>query len=319
MITQDQSVHEQTSFALYDLAPPERVRAPSEPRLIFASPKSTVSMAPAPVEPRSIMPGVLLVLGIGAALFYLSNERSFLLGQIMAGFCTPLALMGLVKGGVRKATTLAVVFGAFYGVAMLPAMVEPMLAPVVGASAMLVAYAGSAVAGLVFVIVAGMWSKRLRKRVHSTAGGVLFDRGSGAAVGLAEGVLVVLTVCWVSTLLRPQAMRLRDTANTPIDSFRHQFAGNLIRVADEASSGPLGEFIHTTNPIEKTPALKSAIDSLNATGQFSFEGLDPKLLESAQQFLNSNGAGNQTDIKDLLDKYKKSMSSRDPAYQQLPK
>lgn len=287
----------------YELAPAEALPPVRPARVVFDAPAPAAHVAPVAAQSNSLVPGVALILGLGALLFHLSNDRSFLLGQFVAVVCTPLALYGLVKGGVRKAMMLAAVFAAFYGLATLPDVLETILTPMLGATTPLATLVGTAIAGFVLIIVAGMWSKRLKARLHKSSGGIFFDRSFGAMVGTAEGALVVLTVCWVSTLLQPQAVRLRDQAGAPIDSFRHQFAGNLIRVANEASVGPIGDFVRSTNPIEQSPALKSMIQSLNETGKFSLEGIDPKLVESVQKMLQGNGANGAPDLNALMNQY----------------
>ncbi|MBI5763094.1 MAG: CvpA family protein [Planctomycetes bacterium] len=286
----------------YDLVPLNDAPVAPPPRVIFSAPRSEVAVQAATPQ-SSAFTGAALIIGLGALLFYLSNDRSFLLGQFVAVVCTPLALYGLVKGGVRKAMMLAAMFAAFYGLATLPDILETILTPMLGATAPLPALVGTAIAGFVLVIVAGVWSKRIKARLHKSSGGIFFDRSFGAMVGMAEGLLVVLTVCWVSTMLKPQAVRLRDQGNAPIDSFRHQFAGNLIRVSDEASVGPIGDFVRSTNPIEQSPALKSMIQSLNETGKFSLEGIDPKLVESVQKMLQGNGANGAPDLNALMNQF----------------
>jgi hypothetical protein len=256
-------------------------------------------------EPRSLVPGATAVVLLGVMLLGLSWQKGLLLGQLLGVFAVPLALLGLFKGGARKVIVLAALVGVFYTGTALPGILAPLIEPLAGTSAVIVSYLVTGLAGLVALLLARLIGRRVRNRFERIPVLSMVDRLAGVVIGAAEGALLVLTLCWVCTLLEPQAKRLRDMGGAPIDSLRHQFAGQVIRVAREASAEPLGEFIRSTNPIEKIPALKKAIDDLNETGRLNIEGFNPELLRSVQQLLESQNAGRPNDLNAVMDAYQK--------------
>jgi hypothetical protein len=218
----------------------------------------------------------------------------------------PLSIYGLARGAIRKSIVIAAVLGAAYVGPTLPSLLQPLVASFAGASAGLASVVASGLLLMFGVFAAGLFAKGLRRKIEPVALLAAADRCGGALIGAAEGVFVVLTLCWVCAMVRPHALRLRDEGGAPLDSFRHQFAGNVIRVADEGSAGRLGEFLQSTNPFEKVPALRDAMNKLNATGQLSLPGLDPQLMEQVQRMLNTGSGEERPDVDALLEYVKKS-------------
>lgn len=299
----------------YDVSRLEDREIVSSPMTVSHPKMAAVTEAPGS---RMVGPVIVFVLALGASLLVLSVQRGLLLGQIAAVVITPLAMFGLLRGGIRKTAMLAAFFGAAYMAAFLPPLLTPLLQGVAGTSASAVSYLATGLAVIAGLVAVLIMSKAVRRKAARYPILSAVDGLAGAVVGGAEGALAVLALCWVSTSIEPHAIRLRDQGAAPVGSVQYEFATGVIRLAREASADPLGQYIRETNPINNVPALRQAVDSLNRTGQMQFDGLDPQIMEQIRKLLQSGGGDEKSDTSGTMNSYKESLRSRNSAYQQMP-
>ncbi len=231
----------------------------------------------------------------------MSGERGLLLGKIAALVATPFALHGLWRGGFRKLvmllTTILLAWGAdaCWGVA--GSLVESMT----GSPSKMGTGAALFLCSTVMWLVAHRVSKSIRRRRIEPHGSLLaVDRLTGALIGAAEGLFLVLCLSWAATSMRPAAERLVSARDVQITQTQREVAETILTLADEAQTGELGKFIARTNPLERLPALRDAVERLN-NPSLQDDQLDPDLLRRLQEHINSSGgalsAGPSTDRK----------------------
>lgn len=262
-------------------------------------------------------PAIILIVILGGVLFYFSADRGFLLGQIAAAVAVPLALHGLWRGAFRKTFMLAVFLGLFWFAGPLSEGVEQALAALNVNPGPLTKLAFFGSSGLV-ILTAHFFSKAIRTRyIARRRSTLLLDQLGGVSVGLAEGALVVLTLCWMSTSLEEFGGTLAENGKAEKSAFRAAFGNTILRMARETRSSSVAEFVNDTNPVRKTPELASMVDSLNQTGSLdlgnlNLEGSGP--LQSLLDQLPGLGAGGlQEKIKD----FEQAGAARAKAYEEL--
>jgi len=247
----------------------------------------------------AVATAVLLVLGL--ACFGYSLSQDVLLGQIAAPLMTLGAIHGLWRGAFRKVLMIA----AFVAGVMVLAS-DPFLAgPVVG---WMGGRPDGLAAGLLTVVLlvlawAGLGLAAGRFRNRYIAGRKLprlLDRGLGGLVGGVEGGLVVLALCWAATMFRPAAVNIRDRPETAPGSYPYAVATTLLRLADEAESGPLGRLVEATNLLERSDTLKGLIADLNTTGAIDLDRLDPATVERVNALIPELTKGQYRDLAELL-------------------
>lgn len=262
-----------------------------------------------PSTPRFLL---ALVLGLGGGLFFYSNQHDFLLGQIAAVGLTPMAMHGVWRGGFRKATMLVVLLMLGWGFGYVTQASDHLL-NFVGQGG------GKLTTPLAVVLSIGLWIAAYlmvgasRSRwIERSRRRLAMDRGLGLLVGLGEGAIMVLTICWMATSLEPFGRTIAEGAGT-IEGSPRQSAGQLItRLANESRTGFLGEAVRKTNPIENTPALRDVVREMNTTGQLKVDDLDPATLKQLQEFFNKMPGGAGGSASAALGAHAKSGSAKKP-------
>ena len=263
-----------------------------------------------------------LILLLGAGLFLYSSRNDLLLGQLAAPILTLGALHGLWRGGVRKiimiAATIGLVYFATTGSDAANSFIQSRMSPsAAGWSWVVIAFI-AVVLLLVVAIVVGIFRRRVVMKHPFLRG---FDRFVGVLVGVAEGALIILTVCWMAVEIRPYAAVVRDQPQTQVGSFRHGMLDDMVRIADEAGDGAIGEIVDATNPVDSVPALKQVIDDLNTTGEIrldSLGNLDPETVRKLNDLLKQTPAEDLGGLNKVIEQYQKGNESREKSYHQLP-
>ncbi|GMU35614.1 MAG: CvpA family protein [Planctomycetia bacterium] len=247
----------------------------------------------APFAPVAPVYSSILTIGLGGAMLFMSLQRGLLLGQIAAAALTACTLHGLWRGGFRKLVMLAfavvmVVFGP-----SIQAFTSNLVTQTTGSPPGMGGFVLTALGATALWCVCHFGTKSFRRRVIMRRGGLLaVDRVGGAALGLAEGVAIVLSLCWFSTSLQPFAKLMTDEKVSPKGSPRAQVGATMLRLAQESRMGAMASVTDGTNPIAKIPALRDAIHELNTTGQIRPEQIDPKMAEQLRELLKNLPTGN---------------------------
>ncbi len=261
---------------------------------------------------------MLFALAMAGGLFGFSYQADYLLGQLAAPLLGLGALHGLWRGGFRKVVMLVLTIVAFSLVINHADVLTPLTKTAAGASGGMnyLLAAGIAVLGLIF----GGWIvKGVRRRVILKRPVVaMLDRLAGAGVGLAEAALVVLTVCWTTAEVAPHAAVVRDHQDTQVGSVRYVFAENVIRIAAEASQGPVGEFVAATNPFDRYPALRQAVQDFLQTGTFDPQSLSPEAANQLNEMLKGTPVGDIGGLQEVLKKYEGNGEAYEKLRRQLP-
>lgn len=266
--------------------------------------------------PSAPVYSILLTMGLGGILLFLSQQRGFLLGQIAAVVVTAMTIHGLWRGGLRKFVMLGLAVGLIGFGPVIQNTVSSLVSKTSGSPAGLSTYL------LTLVGATGLWmichfaTKSFRKRVILKRRGLLaMDRLGGATLGLAEGAVLVMSLCWLSTSLTPFARTITDEQVSPKGSPRAQIGETLLRLAEESRYGSLASLTQRANPIPKIPALRDAIEELNTTGQIRPEKIDPKMAEQLRELLKNlpggadlnpvlQGAGGGVSLEKVLNQQK---------------
>ncbi len=274
-------------------------------------------MERAPAGGPPLVASVVLLL-LGGAAFWYSSSQDVLLGRIAAPILMMAAMHGLWRGGFFKLALLPFAFCVPYLAAAHSDLADPVVKAVTGSSNGLISSITMGATAMVVLLIARALVKRFRRRHIATRRVALSaDRFVGTGVGVAEGAFIVLCICWLAVMLHPHAAVVRDHPDTKPDSFRHQVAGALIRLADELSNEPLAGVVKATNLIERTPVLRDAINNLNATGQFDIDSLDPDVRSKLGELLQAQPGGELGDLDTLIDKYRRGNEARDKAYREM--
>lgn len=271
-------------------------------------PRSASPMRTEPdAAPRSGGAGAMLlglcIVVLAGALYGVSAQANYLLGQLAAAIAGPLTLLGLWRGAFRKVLMLG---GFVAGCYVFMRLQAPSAGAVGPANPPVGVSAGSMMALLaipVLLILAALagrffYAAYFARRPFART----CDRFFGTLVGLAEAAMVILPLCWITTMILPAAFRVRDSAPGGPDSTQTRFAAAIVQLGLEASSGPVGEVTRATNLIATFPVLKQMIDDLNQTGRMDFGRLelDPALLQKLQELLPSTGAPGGTSILEQI-------------------
>lgn len=239
-------------------------------------------------EPRRIRtPWLSMALLIGAtgALFALSTQRGILLGQIAAPVLGLTGLHGLLRGGFRKIIMLPISIGMFLLVASNPGFASPLVQAVAGQTSPLGNGIASVLALIISLTFAGMIVKSMRNKFIVRRPFLLaVDRFFGTGIGLAEGGLVVLMLCWSTVLLESRAQMVLDHPSTQEGSVQHQFASGLLRLSNEIDESPLEPIARDANLLEEIPSVRDALNNPDTNGIISLDMLDSETRAKAMEY-----------------------------------
>lgn len=267
---------------------------------------------------RPFLSGLAIILA-GVGLFVICGREDYLIGQIAAPMLTLGALHGLWRGGFYKVVMLSLMVGLFWLAAGHPYIADPVVTTFGGT-------AGSFTSGLVTMVavgtvllVGGFVTSSIRRRLIVRRRFLLaFDRLIGTTVGVAEGALGVLSICWATTLILPSAQMVLNHKDTVPGSVQSQVAQTVVRLGDEARRGALGEAASAYNPIEDIPGLTEAIEEFNTTGRLNLQGLDPAMIKQVNALLESMPGETAEGEPTTIGRFRDGNAARGEAYKQLP-
>lgn len=283
----------------YDMAPFEVPARPSRP--------------PMPQRPqggssagRSGKPVFLLALTVGlcGGIFYFSSREDYLLGQIAAALIALLGLYGLWRGGFRKGMMLAVLMALFaYHDQLHKAVVTGLAA--IDISSESAAKIATLLASFFAWLATFFLTRTIRRRfIEKRRAMLAFDRVSGLTLGLAEGAVVLLCLCWMATSLVPYG-RTVASARGEEASVARTIGETILRLDEESRARFLGDFVTRTNPIERIPALQKMLHDLNTIGRVSSDQLDSATLEQLRRMLEQLPGGVSGDLGNALESVRK--------------
>lgn len=236
--------------------------------------------------------GLGFLLSIVGAGFYFSTDADFLLGQVASITLGAFGLHGLWRGGLRKIVMLPVTVGSLFLVTAKPDFADPLIRSVTGQSSMVGNMLACGLALVATFLMTGALIRYVRNKVivkRPVALGI--DRFVGTTVGLAEGAVVLLVLCWTAVLTQPQMARLKDHPGTAPGSARQSVATTMLKIVGEIDEGPLRTLVRDQNLLKDIPAIKSAIEQIeqaasnpdfwNSSAASLFKGVDPKTLGEA--------------------------------------
>lgn len=258
--------------------------------------------------------GLGFLLSVAGSGFYFSFDSKFLLGQIASLALGAFGLHGLWRGGFRKIVMLPLTVGALFLLAAKPDFADPVVKSIAGHSSV----PGNMMAcGLVMVVsflVSGALVKYVRNRVIVKRPVLLgADRFVGTSVGLAEGGLVTLAMCWVAIMAEPQMLRLKSNPGTAPGTGRYAIATSILDIVREIDESPLRTFIRDNNALRDVPAVKAAFAQLEQAAS------DPDFWNKAPAELSKSAERDESGIVgDVVKKLQKDASKRSEAYRRAP-
>jgi len=209
-----------------------------------------------------------LILGGAASLTTLGAVNGFLLGEIAGPILAATGLHGLWRGGLCKLLMLPVWCSLVFLVALRPGLPDLFVGPAAGSAGL----AGNAILCLVLLlgalIIAGRAARAIRRRVmvERRPGVLALDRLLGAAFGTAQGLCILLALCWAMVLIEPQARAVLHHPNMPEQSAGRRIAAGIVRLTQEINQTPLESMAHEANLLERVPFIRNALCDL-AEGQ----------------------------------------------------
>ena len=259
-----------------------------------------------------------LLAGASIAGYVLSAQNDFLLGQIASPVLGLLGLHGLWRGGFRKLVMLPVSVGALCLLCAKPDFADPLIRLVGGQSSSVGNGIACVLAFIIVMTIASIVVRVVRKRVILKKPFLrATDRFFGTGIGLAEGAFIVLSVCWAALIVKPQAQMVVDSKDVPRDSFQHQFAGGMLRIADEIDRSGLSSVIGKVNLLESVPGLSEALQGIGSgESPIDLDSIDPQLREAALELIKQGG---DKDLGGLVEQYRRDSEARNEAYKQLPR
>jgi len=258
---------------------------------------------------------MVLIFLAAAGLFAYFAHRGHLVGEIASVVLLPCAIHGVWRGGFRKTAMLAVTMGLFYLLSVKPDFAAPLVSAIGGPTSTAAQWVAAGGIALVAWMTTFFLARKIQRRVIAPRRFLgATDRFAGTFVGAAEGALVVLSLCWCASSLRPYATNLVHANDTVAGSPKDRIGKYMLQIAEEADIGLLGRITQATNPINQVPALRDAIEQLNTTGRFDIESLDPSTVNQIQGLLQQSGVSNDVGLDSLHQQVKENDSARDAAH-----
>jgi len=284
MLTRN-SISTRDDFGEYQMAPAEQVSWSTSWQPQAASSRSR-EKEPAPKgRPLNDRPGPAWLLisalfagAIASGTYFI--QQGHIVGTIAAPILLLPALHGIWRGGVRKILILPVLLATFWCLIEAPAKVAPYIQPYVEGYNITLIHVLIAAMALPVLLVGMFLVRNIRRQLilpNNTAFRV--DRFVGALAGLAEGGLMVLSICWVSVFMAPQMHEALANDRLPRASLQRNVAESFVQIANEAQTGKLGEIVARTNILAHVPELRARIDAwarqaagqTTSTGSFNFQ------------------------------------------------
>ncbi|MBX3396253.1 MAG: CvpA family protein [Phycisphaerae bacterium] len=217
----------------------------------------------APAAPGIPWLGLGMLIGGAATGFYFSDRADFLLGEVAAVLLGAFGLHGLWRGGFRKLVMLPVTIGVLVLVSAKPDFADPLIRAVRGESSLAGNMAACALAIVGSLLTAGWLVRTVRQRVIIRRPMLLgADRFVGATVGLAEGGLLLLVICWAVVLAEKPLSQVKDHTSSEPGSARHALASGMLRFVADIDGSPLQTLVRNYNYLESVPSVQAAIQQM---------------------------------------------------------
>lgn len=204
-----------------------------------------------------------MVMGGAATGFYFSDRADFLLGEVAAVLLGAFGLHGLWRGGFRKLVMLPVTIAVLVLVSAKPDFADPLIRAVHGDSSLAGNMAACALAIVGSLLAAGWFVRTVRQRVIMRRPMLLgADRFVGASVGLAEGGLLLLVICWAAVLAEKPMSQAKGHASSEPVSARYALVNGVLRLIGEIDASPLKDLVRNHNYLESVPSVQAAIQQM---------------------------------------------------------
>lgn len=175
-----------------------------------------------------------------------------------AALCAiPLALLYDLGGGLRHLVhvaglTLAVWLGANVGDALGAAVTSGLsVPPAVGYAA------GLALPGVATLLLAGVAGRRLARTIRRRPHWRGVDHLLGAALGVAEGALLVVVLCWLLAAFRTPLENLRARLPQQTGGLHNWLLDAFSDLDAVVQRDPAGRWLTRRNPLESLPAVQA--------------------------------------------------------------
>ncbi|MCG8407232.1 MAG: CvpA family protein [Phycisphaerales bacterium] len=306
------------------IRPPHRTKPSWNPSTHAAGPQTDFELEDHKRVPVPWVSIGLLLGGMAAGIGF-SSQNDYLLGQIGATILGLSGLHGLWRGGLRKLIMLPATFVVLFLAMNNPGFADPITRAVFGKPSPftngIVCVAVVALALVVIGSVVKLFRNRFIMKRPFLRGA---DRFFGTSIGVAEGALTMLVLCWATVLLEPQARVIRDHPNRVTESMQHRFAAGIIQLAEEIQDGPFESIVHEANLLERFPEVRDALYNLGEQTQLDLEAIHP---DARREPLDAKARKELMDrVKKLdpdlfgtpMDKVEKGHKDRDRAYRRMP-
>ncbi len=292
---------------------------PKGSRTAIPSVRDEMAVMGRPSQSSTLVAPMVVLFLAAAGCFAFFAHRGHLVGEISAVALLPCALHGLWRGGFRKTVMLAATLGLFYLLSIKPDFAAPLVTAVTGSTGGVANAVASGIIAMITWIAVFFIARTINRRVIETRRFLSFtNRFAGALIGGAEGALMVLTVCWCASSLKPFAENLVHADDAVAGSAQTRIGKYMMQIASEADVGLLGQMTRATNPIHQVPALRNAVDQLNTTGHLDFDSVDPATIKEVQDFLRQSGAADAAGMSELVKKLNEKAAAQDAANRPVP-
>lgn len=274
------------------------VHQTSSPRRSLAEPHGRQTQARAEADPDASAPrygfwlSTGLLAGGAAALITFSVGSGYLLGQIAGAVLALAGLHGLWRGGLRKLLMLPVSCGLVFVLAFYPGFPDPVIVLALGRASPAWNVVACVVVVLSALMIAGRTARVIRSRV--TTGRRTFltlDHLFGAALGIGQGLVVMLGLCWATVLIEPQARAVLHHRNLHEGSACQRLAAGIVQLTREINETPIESIVHEANLLERVPSIRDALYDLADGQRLTLESMDAEVSAEAGEVARESGAG----------------------------